>query len=343
MIRLPKRLLVAAVAVLLAGVCIPVGGAWLYGEAKDALNPDFESMPDGLLSDPVWAGHQIYFIRDPLFASGGASQLWRVSPGGNAAPVRLSGSCAGGDVSALTSQGDGKLSVTSDCGEHYEVLVLDTRTEKITVRSVSKAPGSSTAINRVLWDGPNLIVSGDGYKCSAIGVVHDDEVSSMPPVATQHGELPLSNSYKRARGDCKDLPMAGFVARTPSSILFMASTSAIGVDPDDRDHVEWDIYSTRDNWKTARRLVSGLRAPEDVAQFGNCMLVSAVRGVSGIWLVSPGHSRPKLVAKGQFPSFAIDDAGEKLVVLDQSAESDSLVLLEPATMDLRQRCKGAGG
>lgn len=321
-----------SVALCLCGIALGVY-RWVEGVDRE----DFKSVPDGFLFHIVWIDSHAYFVREPLFSSSGVNQLWRAGPGGSAERLELAHSCTGGAYVALAQLGDSALSSIIDCGSMYEVHVLDTITRQSKQIQTFDKGYSSAIVHAMTWAEGDLLVSGDGYKCTGIGRIRQGRVLPVPAPTVEGKSFDVGKTYERSRGDCEDLPAAGFVVTTPSALAFMASADAIGVAPDNREEVSWSLYITDREWSTAHPRIHDFKIPTDSTSFRRCVLISATRDVPGIWLVEPGVQSPSLLVEGRFTEFAIEESGRRLIALEGSNNSDSLKLV---TFDssLRRKC-----
>jgi hypothetical protein len=313
---------------IVAAVVTTVGGAYLRpflhgsGEALGAV-------PEGYLSNLVWHGDYLYVVREPLYSSAGANELWQMKLKGKAERVPVGGACSGGPITALAAQVPGRLTLARECGASREIAELDLDTLHLTrVALLEGMDGVLPPVNRIAWAADGLLVSGDGYKCSGIGRIEPNGVVPVRSPLADGRALDVGLPYERQRGACRDLPLGGFVTRVGGSVSFLASPASVGVEPGKRDNSEWQLYRTTNEWGMAQRLSVGFKRPTKTAAFGDCgVLVAAHLRSAGIWLVRLTGAQPELVLEGEFSDFAVEPSTGTVAVLGRNARADSLRLV----------------
>lgn len=326
----------------LAVVVLVAGAVWLIRQLAPA-GERFGSVPEGWLSSLVWQDGSLYVARMPMYASYGHVELWKISASGETVQVPFGGECAG-EISALAVQRPGHLLLARECespgdgryeDDRYEreIAVLDLGTGRLEV--VAHLPpddGGPPVVDRMLWAGDTIVISGDGYQCGGIALVRDGALVPIPPLHLDGKALELSASYQRRSGDCVDLPPSGFVTRVGSSLAFLAAPKAVGVAPDDRGDVEWSGYVTTDAWRSCRQVIPTLSHPTQLVGTDSGLLVSADLEGPGIWHVPLDGGPASLVVDAAVSDFAVDETSGAIAILGPNGREDSLRIVRNPAM-----------
>jgi hypothetical protein len=329
----------ALLAVLIVvTVATTVGGTYLRPFLRGT-GEAFGALPDGYLSNLIWHGDYLYFVREPPYSSAGANELWQMKPKGKAERVPFGGACAGSPITALAAQVPGQLTLARECGASREIAELDLNTLRLTRVALLKGmDGVLPPVNRIAWAADGLLVSGDGFECSGIGRIEPNGVVPVRSPIVDGRALDVGLPYERRRGACRDLPLGGFVTRVGGSVSFLASPASVGVEPGKRDNSEWQLYRTTNEWGRAQRLSVGFKRPTKTAAFGDCgVLVAAHLRSAGIWLVRLTGAHAELILEGEFSDFAVEPSTGTMAVLGRNAQADSLRLV-PHSLDHAAAC-----
>ncbi|MFE9652664.1 hypothetical protein [Micromonospora sp. NPDC006431] len=330
LIWLRRRPVLTAVILAVSVLGTVVGGAQILGHLK-AVGDRVDGVPGGYLSSLLWHERKLYFAREPLYASAGATELWSVGPEHRAARVPLAGGCDEGVIKDLAAGAEGRITLLWECDAASVVALLDPETGRTEeVARISHEP-SRPVVNRVEWYGSQLLVSGDGYYCSAVGVVSGSHVDPIPALEVGGGLLDVGSTYRRLDSDCRELPMGGFVTRAGESVALLAAPSSAGVEPEGRGDVEWFVYRSDPQWKNVRRSVETLRRPTQLVALNDCsLLVSGEKSGLGIWATSGIWATPanggdfSLVLRGEYADFAVEPVSGSLAVLGDEGKAEDL-------------------
>jgi hypothetical protein len=304
-------------------VAMGFGGLWVY---RTVMPPgeSFGSVPEGVLSDLVWHGEHLYFLHGSRYGSGESRELWRMRPGEKAVRVPVGDDCPIGEFTAVAPGGDGLiLAITCEVSFDRVVTVDVDGSRSRLVAGMRGREGYPAPIDQILWMEGDVYASWDGSVCSGIGRVTDRGVVPVPPVTVDGVALDVGRSPERARMNCRDLPLGGFLTDTGDALAVLASPSSIG-----REDIDWSVYRTTRDWGSTTRLAGGFREPVRMHAYGERgLLVAATRSDPGIWLVPDSGRAVEQVLEGRFADFAVDPSGEFLAVLGQSGHSGSLRLV----------------
>lgn len=322
----PRRRVVRLIAAVLAAIAMLVGGGYLL-RVLEPSGESMGSMPEGLVSNPVWHGDYVYFLHEAVHIDA-AKELWRIKPGGKAEPVTVANpTCPSGHYLALAERPGRDLALVMECNDSIQVVRMRTDTlDTEPIALVSGDPEEMPAVARIAWVGDRIMVSEDGYRCGGVGLIDGTSFMPVPTLLTRDGPLDLGIGLKRAVGECAELPVGGFVTPIAQSVAFLASRDAVGRAGDKRDDARWSIYRTTINWDIGELVVDGFEDPSQMVPLNGCgLLVAAQRGGSdGIWLVGP-DGRTEQVLSGEFSDFAVQGDGEALAIVDGSGYALRLV------------------